>query len=405
MRALRIVALTTLASVAVACSDEEDLKDTRPGDSGDPSVTLDATGDDADTTADSTVAETSEIDSGAIDSLIIDSVIMEIGGDTGSGGETSVGDTDTATDTGVDTTLDTGTDSGVAIDSGGDAILGDTGITDAGITDIGVTDTGITDAGITDAGITDIGVTDTGVTDTGAIDSTIGDTATDSLFTDTAAGDTADVDTADVDTADADADLDTALDESGGAVDTGAVDSGADDMVKGASMEPSKPSWQLVVPTTTPGRHANLSWDLQSLTVKYDGLAANEWLDVYVSTGAQGSLASELLGSQRVLFAAPFDRGVHVRGDGLAQLFTQWGGKSWMAMPMRVDTVRRDAVLEVHIPFAVLGPATQLRVSAVVRTTNKEALASALYSESLIDGYSPAGAPKTIARFATIERR
>jgi hypothetical protein len=401
VRSLRLTALTLFVSLSMACSEDDDLKDTRPGDTGAISVEEVAFVDSGDT-GEPVPADSGEDATVADSDMSIDSMMTS--------------DSVVVTDSGVVIT-----DSGVVVTDSG-VVVTDTGVvvTDTGVV---VTDTGVvvTDTGTigSDTGtpVTDTGTDSTVLIDSGApLDSGAFDTLIDSTFDSFVFDTSGSIDSS------TDSDLDSAVDMDTGSDDTDPPDTDPPDTGDGADSDPgdtplvevmsgSVPKSPMLVPgstlmsTTTPGVAARVAWDSSALTIVYPDVADDEWLHIYVATGAPGATRSATIGSQQLLFGSAFaaDRTVAVRPDG-AQSFKQWNGSSWMAMPLRVEIVRKGRSLEVRLPFSVLGGALRVGVSAFVQTTGAEAIRGVLDPASLIDGYSPVGAPKTIARFLRVDR-
>ena len=406
-----------VASLA-ACAANEDLKDTRPADTGDLSVSEVALVDSGDA---STLAETGESDTAADATIgdVVDSSSSDTGAtatDTGTittetsvTGDSTISDTAGSKDTGspVDSTVTDSTlmdtapiDSTVVDSSAVDTRVGsDTSVVDSVVIDTNfdtgtISDTGVPDAADPDTGtVPDTGDPDTGDPDTGTVP-------------DTGDPDTGDPDTGTVDTGDPDT----------GTVDTGDL---ADTSVETTTSSLPKasfrttPAWSHTIgldgvndftknesfTTTTSGQHAFITWDVDYLYIGYENIAPDESLNIYLSTGATGTLVSDKLAAQQVLLASTADRAVVVRSDGAS--FLQWSGASWLKMPVAVDVARTARFVEVRIPFAILGTGPRLGVATFVAG---DTVHGALFASSWMDGYSPAGAPKTVAHQLNADR-
>lgn len=399
VKALRFLALAVVASVA-ACSEEDDLKDTRPGDSGDLSVTEVAF-------VDSTLESGDDTGEGTTDGTSSDSVVTA---DSTAGDSSATTDSGPAVDTGpvVDTgpAVDTGSviDSGAAADS---AVDGSVGADSGPATDSAVAIDSAFDATLVDSGT----VVDTAF-DSGSdteLDTLIDsgsdteDSASDTLLD---SGSDTSVDDVGTDTSDA---LDSAVDETGP----------ADVAAEIASAMLPKPSF-LTIParshtialdglndfaaderfaTTTSGEHAFVTWDAEYLYVGYEKLALDESLNIYLSTGAPGANASVQFGPQRVLFAFSADRAVVVRGETAS--FLQWSAQSWSKIPVKIDVARKGEFVELRISFSSLGVGPHLGLATFV---SGDTMRGALFASSWMDGYSEAGAPKTVAHYLDADR-
>lgn len=394
-----MVALALGAALMVACSEDADLKDTRPVDTGggdqsdaevevlpDTGATIDDSGDDSAPVEDASMtdaspddtgsspSETGAVDSGVVDSAIVDSVAL---------------DTGPLVDTGA--SLDTGSEL--------DSSIADTGtVVDSGTIDSTIADTGApSDSFVVDSEL-----------DT-AFDSAELDT---SLMPDTEIDSSIDMDSAVTDTGEPDTEP---------ALDSGTLpDTSAEAMF--APSIPALPGWSparahaIVIdgvndfaedealPTTTPGVKLFVSWDALHLYVGYAGVASSRTFSLYFDTAPGGARATELLGTQRALFTDSFsaDRALHVGETG--QALRQWSEQGWMTLPARVDVARAGAFVELRIPIALLGGSRRFGMTAFVRDTAREELAAGVGIPSFVDGYSPAGAPKTLARWFDADR-
>jgi hypothetical protein len=372
VRSFRLIALVATAALIVSCSEDEDLKDTRPIDTGAPTA-------DAEAEVPITVDDTGTpiVDAPTEESSSSDTGMLAEAAPVDSGAEVIV-----VVDTGV-----VAVDTGVVTDTGGDTTVVDSGV-----------DSAVTDSGT----VVDSAVVDSTIADTGSIiDSTVTDTETDTAF-----------DSAELDT---DPGLDTAID-SGDLVETDPPETDPPDTDPGdtplvlpdisfdgaASPGAAPIPMTIKLATTTPGVSVSIMRDHRFIHVTYDGVASSRDVVLYFATGAKGARATELLGGQRALFAAGFtpDRAVHIGAKGV---FKQWSGQQWMTMPIPVFSVREDNRVEVRIPLASLGSEAIDMTSFIVDPAT-ETFAGGVGIACFIDGYSPAGAPKTLARWVRIDR-
>ena len=407
MKAYRLVGLVATVSLFAACSEDEDLQNTPGGDK--------------DAYGEVLFSDAPDFDSGVDTGTVVEDTgepPIDVAPDTSTPPDSTLADTGTLIDTGTpidSTVIDTGTpiDSTVVDSTVIDSTVIDSTVIDSTVIDSTVVDTSVIDSTVVDSGGPDTLIGDTGPFETGSVLDTEIDT---SVAEDTDPLDTS-MDTAELDTG---TEPDTAMDTeppSDSPGDTGAFGEATSIQSPGEAMRSAR-SHSITIDgvndfmkdeafaTTSSGARAFITWDSANVYIGYQGhLSDEQTLNVYFDTGAGGARASESLGTQQLLMPAAFggDHLFAIAGDGTQQI-KSWSHGAWTPVSVKVESARAGDFVEVRIPFALFGAGMRFGVTAFVRERAPESIGSGLFTASFIDGYSPAGAPKTLARWLLIDR-
>jgi len=168
--------------------------------------------------------------------------------------------------------------------------------------------------------------------------------------------------------------------------------------------------------TTSIGYEAFITWDDSNIYVAYSGAdigssaSANKWVFAYIDVDpgmATGPASAERYTNQAPRFPAGFGAEYYLRWrtDNADAAIKNWDGASWAFVTTTVTKQKLGGYVELRFPRSTLGTST--RFGLVTFMMNEQAggewTYAGLYSDSFVDGYSPATAPKVFTKYLLID--